>query len=47
MNLLTTDFKYVIFKTRLNCSYVLLLDIVSIITQWACVNVVSKKDKKD
>ena len=39
------DFKSLIFKKSLNCSYVLLLGIVSIIIQWTSVNFVSKKIK--
>ena len=36
-------FKSLIFKTNLNCSYILLLDIVSFIMQWGfCKYVVSK-----
>ena len=46
MILLTLDFKSLIFKTNLNCSYVLLLDIVSIIMQWASVNMLYQKRYK-
>ena len=41
--LLTLDFKSLIFKTNLNCSYILLLVIVSITTQWASVNMLYQK----
>ena len=39
-------FKSLVFKTNLTCSYVLLLDIVSIITQWASVNLLYQKRQK-
>ena len=41
---LTLLFKSLFFKTHLNCSYVLLLYIFSIITQWASCFI--KKDKR-
>ena len=41
-------FKFLIFKTNLNCSYVVLLNIFSIDTQWGfCKYVSSKKIKTD
>ena len=46
--LLTLLFKSLFFKTNLNCSYFLLLDIFSIVTQWGfCKYVLSKKIKTD
>ena len=46
--LLTLLYKSLFFKTNLNCSYVLLLDIFSINTQWDfCKYVLSKKIKTD
>ena len=46
--LLSLLFKSLFFKTNLNCSYFLLLDIFSIVTQWGfCKYVLSKKIKTD
>ena len=46
--LLTLLFKSLIFKTNLNCSCFLLLDIFSIVMQWGfCKYVLSKKIKTD
>ena len=40
---ITWLFKSLIFETNLNCSYILLFDIVSIITQWASANILYQK----
>ena len=46
--LLTLTFKSLLFRTNLNCGYILLLDIFSVITQWGfCKYVSSKKIKTD
>ena len=46
--LLTLLYKSLFFKTNLNCSYILLLDIFLINTQWDfCKYVLSKKIKTD
>ena len=46
--LLTLLFKSLFLKTNLNCSYFLLLDTFSVVTQWGfCKYVLSKKIRTD